>query len=82
MAILFLFFSAQMGLVSLFEERRHGTLARILAGPVRRGPCWRQALGGFVQALLAMTILVVATTLLIGADWGPPLGVALSARRP
>ena len=24
----------------------------------------------------AMTLLVVATTLLIGADWGPPLGVA------
>ena len=37
MSILFLFFAAQAGIVSLFEERRTGTLARILAGPVRPG---------------------------------------------
>jgi ABC-2 type transport system permease protein len=78
MAILFLFFSAQMGLVSLFDERRQGTLARILAGPVKP---WSvlggKLLGGFVQGMLAMTVLVVATTLLIGASWGSPLGVAL-----
>jgi ABC-2 type transport system permease protein len=78
MAILFLFFSAQMGLVSLFDERRQGTLGRILAGPVKP---WAvlggKLLGGFVQGMLAMTVLVVATTLLIGASWGSPLGVAL-----
>jgi len=78
MAILFLFFSAQMGLVSLFDERRQGTLGRILAGPVKP---WTvlggKLLGGFVQGMLAMTVLVVATTLLIGASWGSPLGVAL-----
>jgi ABC-2 type transport system permease protein len=78
MAILFLFFSAQMGLVSLFDERRQGTLGRILAGPVKP---WTvlggKILGGFVQGMLAMTVLVVATTLLIGAAWGSPLGVAL-----
>jgi ABC-2 type transport system permease protein len=78
MAILFLFFSAQMGLVSLFDERRQGTLGRILAGPVKP---WTvlggKLLGGFAQGMLAMTVLVVATTLLIGASWGSPLGVAL-----
>jgi ABC-2 type transport system permease protein len=78
MAILFLFFSAQMGLVSLFDERRQGTLGRILAGPVKP---WAvlggKLLGGFVQGMVAMTVLVVATTLLIGASWGSPLGVAL-----
>lgn len=78
MAILFLFFSAQFGLVSLFEERRIGTLARILAGPVRpEAVLGGKTLGSFVQGILAMTVLVVATTLLIGAAWGPPLGVAL-----
>ena len=76
MAILFLFFSAQMGMVSLFEERRNGTLARILAGPVRpTSVLFGKTLGSFVLALLAMTILVVATTLAIKADWGPPIGV-------
>ncbi len=78
MAILFLFFSAQMGLVSLFDERRQGTLGRILAGPVKP---WAvlvgKLVGGFVQGMLAMTVLVVATTLLLGASWGSPLGVAL-----
>jgi ABC-2 type transport system permease protein len=78
MAILFLFFSAQMGMISLFDERRQGTLGRMLAGPVKP---WTvlggKLLGGFVQGMLAMTVLVVATTLLIGASWGSPLGVAL-----
>jgi ABC-2 type transport system permease protein len=78
MAILFLFFTAQMGLVSLFEERRHGTLARILAGPIRPWTVLAgKTLGSFTLGLLAMTLLVVATTLLISARWGPPLGVAL-----
>jgi ABC-2 type transport system permease protein len=78
MAILFLFFSAQIGLVSLFEERRQGTLGRILAGPVRPWTILAgKTLGSFVLGLFAMTVLVVATTLLINAHWGPPLGVAL-----
>jgi ABC-2 type transport system permease protein len=78
MAIMFLFFAAGFGMVSLFEERRNGTVARILAGPVR--PWWILAgkmLGAFAISVIAMTILVVATTLLIRADWGPPAGVAL-----
>lgn len=78
MAIMFLFFAAQVGITSLFEERRTGTLARMLAGPV--GPTTvilGKAIGGLVTGLLAMGILVVATTLAIGADWGDPIGVAL-----
>lgn len=78
MAIMFLFFAAQIGMTSLFEERRQGTLARILAGPVAP---WSivagKALRAFVTASVAMAILVVATTQLIGAAWGPPAGVAL-----
>ena len=78
MAILFLFFSAQFGLVSVFDERRQGTLARILAGPIAPWTVLAgKTLGSFVLALLAMSVLVVATSLLIGAHWGPPLGVAL-----
>lgn len=78
MAILFLFFSAQTGLVSLFDERRRGTLGRILAGPVRPWTVLAgKTLGSFVQAAAAMAVLVIATTLLINASWGPPVGVAL-----
>lgn len=78
MAILFLFFAAQYGILSLHTERRNGTLARILAGPVRP---WQvllgKALSGIATGLLAMTVLVVGTTLLLGADWGQPAGVGL-----
>jgi len=78
MAILFLFFAVQSGMLSLFEERRQGTLARILAGPIRPGTILAgKALGSFVTGLTSMLVLIVATTLMLGADWGPPLGVAL-----
>ncbi len=80
MAIMFLFFSSSFGIVSLFEERRRGTLARVLAGPVHPGEVLiGKTLAGVGSGLLAMTVLVAATTLLIHADWGPPLGVAALA---
>jgi len=80
MAILFLFFAAQVGIVSLFEERRGGTIARMLAGPISPSSILLgKAIGAFVTGALAMGVLIVATTLLIGAEWGPPLGVALVA---
>jgi len=78
MSILFLFFAAQRGILSLFEERQQGTLARMLAGPIRPGAVLLgKALGSLVTGVVAMTVLVAATTLAINADWGPPLGVAL-----
>ena len=78
MAVLFLFFAAQAGLLSLFEERRQGTLARILAGPIRPGTVLLgKAIASLATGLVAMAILVVATTVGLGADWGPPVGVAL-----
>ena len=78
MSVLFLFFAAQAGIVSLFEERRTGTLARILAGPVSPGAILAgKSLGSLALGVVAMTVLIAATTLLIGADWGPPHGVLL-----
>jgi len=80
MAIMFLFFSSTFGIVSLFDERRRGTLARILVGPVRPSEVLiGKTLAGIGAGLLAMTVLVIATTLLIKADWGAPLGVAALA---
>ena len=78
MAIFFLFFTAQFGVLSLLGERRQGTLSRLVAAPI---PPWSIVLGkalvSFVLGLVAMAVLVVASTLLLGADWGEPLGVAL-----
>jgi ABC-2 type transport system permease protein len=78
MAILFLFFAVQSGIVSLFEERRQGTLARMLAGPIRPETILGgKVLGSFVTGVLSLTVLAVASTLMLGADWGPPAGVAM-----
>jgi ABC-2 type transport system permease protein len=78
MAVFFLFFTVQFGVTSLLEERSEGTLARLLAAPVSRSAI----LGGkllisFILGAISMGVLVVATTLLFGASWGNPLGVAV-----
>jgi ABC-2 type transport system permease protein len=78
MAVFFLFFTVQFGVSSLLEERNDGTLSRLLAAPVSRA----SILGGklltsFVLGVVSMTGLVVATSLLMGATWGDPLGVAV-----
>ena len=62
MAIFFLFFSVQFGVLSRLEERRDGTLGRILVSPVRP---W-SVLGGKLLTSLAigivsMAVLTVAT---------------------
>ena len=78
MAIMFLFFTAQFGVLSLLSERRQGTLPRLVAAPV--GP-WSivvgKALTGFAIGAIAMFVLIVSSTLLLGADWGNPIGVGL-----
>ncbi len=76
MAIMFVFFTVMFGVTTLLEERRDGTLARLLAAPVPRDAI--VAAKGLVSYLLGVTatmILMVAATLLVGADWGPWLGV-------
>jgi len=78
MAVFFLFFTVQFGVTSLLEERSEGTLARLLAAPIGRG----SILGGkllvsFLLGVVSMAVLAVATSLLFGAHWGNPLGVAV-----
>jgi ABC-2 type transport system permease protein len=78
MAVFFLFFTVQFGISSIVDERRNGTLARMLAAPIHRNA----VLGGKVLTSLAlgvvsMAVLAVATHLLLGAQWGNPVGVAV-----
>lgn len=78
MAVFFLFFTVQLGVISYLEERQQGTLARVLAAPLRRSQVVvAKGLTSFLIGVIATAILVVATALLVGADWGDPLGVAV-----
>ena len=78
MAIFFLFFTAQFGVLSLLSERRMGTLPRLVAAPIAP---WAivlgKAIGTFAVGMAAMIVLAVASTLLLGAEWGDPVGAGL-----
>jgi ABC-2 type transport system permease protein len=78
MAIMFVFFATQYGALGILTERRVGTLNRLLAAPIGQASIiLGGSIAGFLLGLLAMTILVVATTLIGHAAWGPPPFVAL-----
>jgi len=78
MAILFLFLTVQFGVLGLLEERQNQTLGRLLAAPIsRRAIIAGKALTSFLLGVVSMTVLVAATTLLFGAEWGNSLGVAI-----
>lgn len=78
MAAFFVFFTVQFGVTGLLEERVQGTLPRLLAAPI---PVWAvqvgKVLGAALLGLVSMVVLAVASSLLLGADWGPPLGVGV-----
>jgi ABC-2 type transport system permease protein len=61
----------------LLAERSEGTMARLLATPTPRSVILIGKLAaGVVVAAAAMAVLVGVSTLVLGADWGDPRGVA------
>ena len=78
MSVFFLLFSVGIAVTGLLEEERDGTMARLATAPI---PAWAplaaKALGALLIGVVSMGMLVVATTVVIGADWGDPVGVAL-----
>ncbi|WP_370324093.1 ABC transporter permease [Euzebya sp.] len=76
MATFFVYFLIAMGPRSLLRERRQGTLVRVLSAPVSpRSVLLGKAIGVVVSAFAALVVLWLATTAMLGADWGHPLGV-------
>lgn len=78
MAALFVFFTVQLGVTGLLDEERDGTLTRLLAAPTRR---WSVLAGKVLSSVTigvaSMVIIALASTWLMGANWGNPLGVLL-----
>jgi ABC-2 type transport system permease protein len=78
MAVFFLFFTVQFGVLSLLDERQQGTLDRLLLAPV--GPSTvliAKLMASLVVGLATMAVLVVSTTVVVGAQWGGLGPVAL-----
>jgi ABC-2 type transport system permease protein len=78
MAAFFVFFVVQFGITGLLEERQQGTMPRLLAAPIPPAATQLGKISGaFVLGLVSMTVLAIASSLLLGADWGPAPGVAV-----
>ena len=78
MASFFLFFTVSFGVTGLLQEKEEGTMARLLAAPISRfSIVGGKALTSFVFGLASLIVLGIATTLLLGANWGDPLGAFL-----
>ncbi len=77
-AVFFLLFAAMPGVVSLFEERRTGTLVRLSASPVSTlGILAAKLASTVLVGLVSMVILITVSTFSFGAEWGDPLGVTV-----
>jgi ABC-2 type transport system permease protein len=78
MAIFFGFFTIGFTTRSWFTDRREGMLDRVAAAPVHPfAVVVGKALSAFALTLTSLVVMGLVTTLLLGADWGPPL-VALA----
>lgn len=78
MAIMFVFFTVSFGVTNLLEERKAGTLTRLLAAPIRRESILiSKAAVAYTLGVIATLVLMVAATFLMDAEWGPWLGVVL-----
>ena len=75
-AVFFVYFTIQFGVLSLLDERKNGTLSRLLAAPIKR---WAIIAGkvaaAFVLGVASMVVLWLTTSAVMGAQWGDPLGV-------
>ena len=78
MTVFFLFFTVQFGVTSILDERRDGTLARMLVAPIRGAAVLvGKLLTSLVLGVVSMVVLALATHFLLDAQWGNPLGVLL-----
>lgn len=78
MGTLFLFIVAIVGVTSLLDERREGTLARIFAAPINRNTVIvAKTAVTTILGILATLVLIVASSVLMGTEWGAPGGVII-----
>jgi ABC-2 type transport system permease protein len=80
LSVFFVFFVAGTAVTGVLDERNDGTLPRLLASPAPRAAIlFGKALAAILVGVVALAALMVASTLIMGADWGHPIGaLALS----
>jgi ABC-2 type transport system permease protein len=77
-ALLFLMYTVSLGGRSLLTEREGGTLSRLISTPTQPGQILvGKMTGTYMVGLAQMTILIVASILLLGLTWGNQLALIL-----
>lgn len=72
-AVFFALFTAQFGLLSLYDEQKEGTLARMIAAPIPPSSILLGKLvGNFFNILLQVLILLLALTVIASIGDGSP----------
>lgn len=76
LAYFFLFFVVMSSVTGILDERRDGTLGRLLAAPIHRSSILLgKSLSALVVGAAGLFVLVAISTPLLGASWGPLPGV-------
>jgi ABC-2 type transport system permease protein len=77
-ALLFLMYTVSLGGKTLLTERQEGTLTRLMTTPTTPSQVLvGKMVGTFMMGLAQITILIVASALLLGLRWGDPVAIAL-----
>lgn len=77
-AVFFLFFTVQFGVLSIIDERETGTMPRLLVAPISKQSILVGKLAAsFLMGVASTVVLWLATTMLMGADWGSSIGVLI-----
>jgi ABC-2 type transport system permease protein len=72
MAVFFLLFTVQFGVLGVLEEEENGTLSRLLAAPIgRRSVVAGKALLSFALGVISMTVLIAVTLGMLGGTFFP-----------
>jgi ABC-2 type transport system permease protein len=80
LSVFFVFFVAGTAVTGVLQERQDGTLPRLLIAPVPRAAILvGKSSAAVAVGVVALIALMVASTLLMGADWGAPGGAVLLA---
>ncbi|MGY6500806.1 MAG: ABC transporter permease [Acidimicrobiales bacterium] len=80
MSVFFVFFVAGLAVTGILQERQDGTLPRLLISPASRSSILLgKSLSAVLTGIVALFALLVASTVIMGAEWGDPLATALLA---
>ncbi len=77
-AVFFMFFTVQFGVLSIIDERENGTMPRLLVAPIsKQSILVGKLLASFLVGVASTVVLWLSTTLLMGAEWGGSLIVMI-----